>query len=98
MERKVWLIPKNKMFIEGMEVIKIQCKPTGQMEFMERERLRKLGESRRRRVKCLTNSKVYPSISKAAEELSLDAGNISKVCNKVRTNTKGYRFEFIKGK
>ena len=85
------------MFVEGMEVIKILCKPTAQMEFEERERLRTLGRNKRQAIVCLSNKMVYDSIKDAAKTLELDAGAISRVCNGKQKSTKGFVFKF-KGK
>jgi len=95
MARNVWLLPRETMFVDGMEVIKILCKPTAQMEFIERERLRKLGLSKRRPIVCINNGKVYKSMKDAANELGLNPGAISRVCNTKQLNTKGFVFKFV---
>ena len=94
MAKNIWLIPKERMFIEGREVIKILCKPSGSDEFKEKERLSKLGKAKRRPIKCLTNGKVYSSIAEASRELILHPGAISKVCNGKQKSTNGYTFEY----
>lgn len=47
-----------------------------------------------KRVKCLTNGKVYESIHDASKALGIDRHEIRKVCNGKRKSAKGFRFVF----
>ncbi len=61
-------------------------------EWKRKERAKALGKGRKRPIKCLNNSLVYPSITEAAKELKLDAKAISKVLKKKQRTTQGYSF------
>lgn len=46
-------------------------------------------------VRCITNGKIYPSVSEAGRRLNVDDSTISKVCRGIVKQTKGFRFEYI---
>lgn len=52
-------------------------------------------EARARTIKCITNNKIYKSISEASRELNVLTGNINKVLKGLRTHTGGYKFEYV---
>lgn len=49
-----------------------------------------------KRVRCLTNGKVYESIHDASNKLAIDRHEIRKVCNGKRKSAKGFCFVFEK--
>lgn len=48
-----------------------------------------------RRIYCLTNGEVYPSVSEAARKLKLDGSSISKVCRGKFKHTGGMVFRYV---
>ena len=57
--------------------------------------LRKTIESRRKKVKCINNDKIYDSVCEASKELGIKQQYISRVCLGYRKQTKGYSFIFV---
>lgn len=51
---------------------------------------------KRRKVKCLTNNKIYDSISSAARDLNCQTAKISAVCRKQRKTHKNMKFVYVK--
>lgn len=48
-----------------------------------------------RKVKCIENGIIYPSIREAERILHLDGSSISKVCRGKNKHTKGYTFVYV---
>lgn len=47
-------------------------------------------------IRCLNDGKIFRSGSAAARYYGLNQGNICQVCLGRKTDTKGFRFEYIK--
>lgn len=52
-------------------------------------------EKRSKKVLCLTNGVIYPSIAEASRQLNICQGGISECCNGKRKQIKGYQFKFV---
>ena len=50
-------------------------------------------ESRRIKIICNENGKIYSSMSEASRELNLDVSAIAKNCKGKRNTVKGYTFK-----
>lgn len=48
-----------------------------------------------KKIKCLTNNKIYNSISDAGRDLNLNIQNISRACYNKGWTVKGYKFKFM---
>lgn len=61
------------------------------------EKKEKLSNSypHKRKVYCLENQMVYPSIQECARQLNLYATNIVKVCKGIHKTTGGYHFKYV---
>ena len=90
----VWLKPKEKMYIEGREVVQIKCIATEMDKLKSKGRLQGKQPDLRRPVYCLNNQITYESITDAANKIGLSPSAISKVCNKKQTTTRGFIFRF----
>ena len=53
-------------------------------------------ESRRIKIICNENGKIYSSMSEASRELNLDVSAIAKNCKGKRSTVKGYTFKLVK--
>lgn len=51
---------------------------------------------KKRKIKCLTNGKIYPSLMAAGRELDLDFRNIQAVCKGLRNTHGNMRFKYVK--
>jgi hypothetical protein len=59
------------------------------------QRLTKSALKRSKPVMCIETRIVYPSATRAAQELKLHQGNISKVCNGKAKTAGGYHWEHV---
>lgn len=48
-----------------------------------------------KKVICVETGQIFRTLNEAAEEMNLDQGNISRVCNGKAKTTGGYTFEFV---
>lgn len=55
----------------------------------------RVAEKLSKKVLCLTNGVIYPSIMEASRQLNLSPGNISYCRNGKRKQTGGYQFQFV---
>lgn len=69
-------------------------KNTGSRNQEWKDNMNKANERRYKKIKCLTNNKIYDSISQAAHELDLETSKISAVCKQKRNHTKNYKFQY----
>ena len=94
MSKNIWLVPTEPMYVEGRKVIKILCEPTPTDILKEKSRLQNMSKNRKRPIKCITNNKTYNSITAASKDTGIDAGAISRICNKKQKSSNGLTFEF----
>ena len=70
---------------------------TGRKGMPMTEKVKKiLIESRRIKIICNENGKIYSSMSEASRELNLDVSAIAKNCKGKRSTVKGYTFKLVK--
>lgn len=70
---------------------------TGRKWIPMTEKVKKiLIESRRIKIICNENGKIYSSMSEASRELNLDVSAIAKNCKGKRSTVKGYTFKLVK--
>lgn len=89
----VHLTPKETMYFEGREVVRITCKMTQTDIIIRKQKLKNNKPNTSKPIKC-SNGKIYKSITKAAEELSVSSSSISKVLKGKQNTTKGYSFKY----
>ena len=51
-------------------------------------------KGRSKKIFCLNNGKIYDSIKKACNELSVSESKVIDVCKKRKENTKGFKFRY----
>ena len=90
----VWLKPKEKMYVDGREVVKVKCIATQMDKLKAKGRLQGKQPDLRRKVFCYQTQSNYESVKDAADKLNLNASSISKICNKKQKTTEGYTFRF----
>lgn len=62
---------------------------------MSSEFCKRLGERSSKPVKCLENGIIYPSVTKAAEELNVSKSGITQQIKGVYKHAKGLHFEYV---
>ena len=76
---------------------KLSLRRTGRKGMPMTEKVKKiLIESRRIKIICNENGKIYSSMSEASRELNLDVSAIAKNCKGKRSTVKGYTFKLVK--
>lgn len=62
----------------------------------KRKNIKKIEKPRSgKKVRCIETGIIYPSISEAARQLGISAGNISACCSGKRKTTNNYSWEFV---
>ena len=66
-------------------------------ENMRRKNIKKINNIPKngKKVRCIDTDIVYSSISEAARQLGISAGNISQCCNGKSKTCGGYHWEFV---
>lgn len=89
---KIRAVRANQVFSEEA-LAKRSAKMRGRK--MSPEFCKHIGETHSKRVRCIENNTIYPSITAAAKELNVSISGISQQIKGVYSHVKGYHFEYV---
>ena len=91
-QKYIKVVPEEPLYIDG-HLVEYYVRKMTKLDKEQRDyRLRTNRADVRVRIKCITNGKVYNSITQAANELGLDKAGISKCIAGKQHTVKGYKF------